>query len=347
MLFVLTSCATTYQYVQVLSVEPQKKSAPLYSKENGSFRFENEECLIVYDFWADKGNAGFIFYNKTDSIIYINLAQSFFIRNGVANDYYEDLTTSNTENKTFAYSTQTTNSNTSGYTTYKSKGEAYIAPATLTLNSNTNVVKESRTYSFLIDAKAVYSRNTGTAVRELPVMAIPPKSYKTINKYCIAETPIVSCDLVLYPANKFSFPYSEQDSPITFCNYITYGFDETHTDKHLEHKFYVSSITNCPKPQFFSYVKREPICKNLLTPEEIRQQKYAPVVYDAVTKLDTKNVFYVTYQVNSTQRLYRQDDDYRWSEQYKGYLMNTSTNQSMRNPHQVKNRAPKEVWWEE
>src|SRR5690554_6151828 len=90
-LFVLTimtlsSCKTTYyQVYKAVSTEQ-------LTIEQNALVYEDENCEIAYNLWADGGDFGFSFYNKTDHNIYLNLAESFFILNGVAHDYYKDRT---------------------------------------------------------------------------------------------------------------------------------------------------------------------------------------------------------------------------------------------------------------
>src|SRR5574344_2203434 len=50
--------------------------------------YEDANCKIVYNLWRDGGDAGFLFQNKTKEIVYLELDKSFFIKNGVAYDYF-------------------------------------------------------------------------------------------------------------------------------------------------------------------------------------------------------------------------------------------------------------------
>ena len=51
--------------------------------------FEDDNCKIMYDFWEEYGNIGFIFTNKTSENIYLHLDECFFVKNGIAEDYYQ------------------------------------------------------------------------------------------------------------------------------------------------------------------------------------------------------------------------------------------------------------------
>lgn len=79
------SCASYYQFYQVYQVKPEDESI---RHKDGNLVYEDEHCSVVYNFWQEKGNAGFTVYNKTDDIMYIDLSKSFYLKNGKAYDYY-------------------------------------------------------------------------------------------------------------------------------------------------------------------------------------------------------------------------------------------------------------------
>ena len=76
----LTSCETlSYQVYEV-------KSSDLIQREN-SLVFENEDCKVSYNLWEYNGSMAFIFENKSEKDIFIDMSQTFFIKNGAAFDY--------------------------------------------------------------------------------------------------------------------------------------------------------------------------------------------------------------------------------------------------------------------
>lgn len=86
----LSSCrsiSSIYRYVQVYTVEPIANATTAQKTDEGLV-YENEDCIVSYHFWGEGGDAGFVFYNKTDKVIHIDLSQTFFVKNGVAYDYY-------------------------------------------------------------------------------------------------------------------------------------------------------------------------------------------------------------------------------------------------------------------
>ena len=85
LLFVLSSCSSTYYQIY------EVKSEGLQTKSDGLV-YEDDNCLLFYNLWNKSGSLSFVFANKTDKDITIDLTRSFFIKNGVAYDYYQDQT---------------------------------------------------------------------------------------------------------------------------------------------------------------------------------------------------------------------------------------------------------------
>ena len=83
----LVSCNT---YIQVATLH----SDTVQLNEQGEFFFENEVARIEY-FFNQQENGLFMFTikNLTDESIYVDMAKSYFINNGIATDYYGRSTT--------------------------------------------------------------------------------------------------------------------------------------------------------------------------------------------------------------------------------------------------------------
>ena len=79
----MISCKTNYY--QVYDV----KSNTLTQKDN-SLVYENADVRVLYNLWSANGAIGFVFENKTDQDIFIDMGQTFFIKNGAANDYFKN-----------------------------------------------------------------------------------------------------------------------------------------------------------------------------------------------------------------------------------------------------------------
>jgi hypothetical protein len=203
----MTSCKSTFQtYYQICEVKsdlPQKG-------ENGAYYYDDNTCVISYDFWKDGGNPGFKITNNSDEIINVDLSQSFFVRNGIAYDYY--LNRSLTSN--------------------------------VTSSSSSSVSKFSYLFGAVGNSNSL-TMKTGTTYNEKSTISIPPHSSKYIDEYSISSNYFNSCAETYNPKHKHpaSYSYNLLESPLTFNNYITYYVGES-TSKHvIENRFYVGGVT--------------------------------------------------------------------------------------------------------
>jgi hypothetical protein len=151
-----TSCVSPYYY-QVYKASAADK---IELKEN-LLVYEDPNCIISYNLWEEGGNIGFSLFNKTENNIYLNLEESFFILNGVANNYYK--------NRVF------TNSN-SGIVSKSMTGFNYfnIFPMNSFAVSNTSTNVTSSGYS--------------VAYNEEKTICIPSKTSKIVAEYKINES---------------------------------------------------------------------------------------------------------------------------------------------------------------
>lgn len=225
----MTSCATTSFY-QVYNVKPNQET--IQKTEN--LFFEDENCKISYNLWANGGNIGFNIYNKTNENIYVNLNESNFVLNGFAYDYYKNRTFTTSESKSASDSKTST-------------GSVAVIGINVYDNIQTNQVKSS--------SSANISSSVGYAVtvKEDSIICIPAKTTKRISEYSINNTLIRNCDLFKYPSRKTikTKSYSIEQSPLIFSNIITYKAKGERIT--VKNEFYVSEITNYPATEFFEY----------------------------------------------------------------------------------------------
>ena len=74
--------------------------------KDGKLVHESGDFTVRYNFFAENGDAGFWFINNSDSVVFLNLAESFFILNGHANDYYQARGWTTTKSSTITISKQ-------------------------------------------------------------------------------------------------------------------------------------------------------------------------------------------------------------------------------------------------
>lgn len=209
--------------------------------ENGvvvesSILFEDSLSKISYNLWRKGGDAGFLFYNKSDSDIIIQVDHSFFVLNDVAHDYYQNRSF----NKTTSVGTMSTYS-------------------------------PNYPYSIAASGSAIASGRTVTYVEPTQII-VPPKTSKRISEYLITETFLSSCDQYKYPTRKKikTLSYSKETSPFVFSNVITYKSQGM--EKRLIHKFFVTEISNIPESEFFGF-ENEVVCGKK-TLKDIRVYKH-------------------------------------------------------------------------
>ena len=285
----LSSCSTyffTCNYLQLLQVKPINNQEQMIKTENGLL-YENVDCRISYQFWSDGGNAGFVFYNKTDKIIYLDLSRTFFVKNGIAYDYYV--------NKTITEQAATNSTSSTFYSLF-----------------STNIYSSSITKENI----------TGLSLSSSPIIYIPPKASKVINNFSLLQEEFISCDLKHYPTDSVKITFTEDNSPIIFSNYITFRVGDNSPLQNIENKFYVSEITNYVKQGVTEYIKRE-TCENILTSKEIYELKYThtPEIFDAYITVEDATSFYKIYKgVNNDKSYHRKYSIFYWDDYYKGYL---------------------------
>lgn len=210
-LLLLSSCSQTFYQVY-------KTEAPGLTESNNTLVYENEDCKVIYNLWAENGNPGFIMHNKTDDDVYVMLPQTFFIKNGVALDYFQ--------NREYQGSQAVTSS----------------AGTTSIWGSWYNASKS-------VQGSKGVARSSSTTIihKENPVVCIPPHASKIISEYVILNKMIRNCEKKqAYPKTK-SVPieFTKDDTPLNFINRITYSFDKHGKgSKSIENEFWISELIN-------------------------------------------------------------------------------------------------------
>lgn len=236
----ITSCKTNFYQVYTVETDGAKQV-------DNSLVFENEECKVYYNLWSNNGKISFYIYNKTDKDIFIDLAQTFFINNDCAVEYFQD--------RTFGEQ--------SLYQTSIYSGTANIISRGSGLWSN-NIYRESS--STIINEKSVKNltlRAHSVTQKEKKIICIPNKCYRFFSYYNVDPARIVTCnDKQDYPSKKANVgEYDKKNSPSVFTNRIAYSFNKDITDeKYMDNTFWVSSIMNYSQNEATEKVYDEDIC---------------------------------------------------------------------------------------
>lgn len=224
--FLLSSCASTYIQVCTVALSPESDSK--VEDRNGILVYEDTNCRVIYNMWSAGGNVNFTFQNTSDDDLYVMMDKSFFIKNGLANDYYIESTTTHKTSQS---------SNKSLSATAVAKGRwsngIYSTPGTLGYGASAGI---SSTVGF---------EETVTASK---VICVPAKSSKIISGFSIYDGRIKLCgdNNNNYPRKESKHTYyTLEDSPIVFENRICYSTDENLSNKvKVNTSFYLSEFVN-------------------------------------------------------------------------------------------------------
>ncbi len=234
----LTSCNVTSSYYQIYKTDTSENIV----KKEDLLVFEDENCTVTYNLWNDGGNVGFTIYNKSNKNLYLNLEESFFVFNGIANSYYKNRIFSNSVNSGATYSTGVMASKSvTGYNYLNLLQSNKVA-----VSSNTGLVNSSG-----------YS----VSYTEEKIVSIPPKTSKYVVEYSINNSLYRDCDLLKYPTKKqiSTKSFTKSDSPLVFSNKITYYVDSPDKLIKFDHSFFVTEITNYPESEAL-YSKMDENC---------------------------------------------------------------------------------------
>lgn len=237
-----TSCNRTFY--QVYKVE-----APGLQEKQNSLVYENEDCIVSYNLWGDHGNMAFWMTNKTDKDLFVNLDRTFFIKDGVAYNYYQAREWQNAKISSTSITDAASVSAGAGLTGALTLwGDIYSASVSVSKSLFASKSK-SRTVS------------SSVTVKEQPVICIPAHSSKLISEYTINSKTYLSCiKKVDYPKREsVAAKYQPADSPLRFSNRIAYSTSPCRKDmKFMNHTFWLSEISNYSKKAAFMKEKVKP-----------------------------------------------------------------------------------------
>lgn len=315
----ISSCASTYHYCQIFETKPTNRDNNA-KIENGEMRYEDPHCSIEYDFWADGGSAGFSFTNKTDEIIYIDLAKSFYVHNGIAYDLYQARQWSYGTSVGFASST----SYGYGITRSYSKSVGLIVPSIVPREAEVGEVSKSlgRTSAASTSSTVAHSSTSTVSVKEKQIIAVPPHSKKYIETYNVVSDPLLSCDLQRYPSQSAHLDYSPENTPHRFADIITFKVGENGQTQTVTNEFYVSTVANYAEPEIIIMKKRDEPCENLKNPEYIEPEVDLFDKYIKDSVCEQASSFYKTYETKARKNLYKDDkyEKYTYNTEYGAYV---------------------------
>ena len=189
---------------------------------------EGGDCTVRYNFFDENGNPGFWITNNTDSIMYIDLTETFFVLNGTANDYFQARQWTSTKSSTISESRQERKN-------HRKKSKESMA-GTSSTSSNSS------------------------SFSERPILMLPPRSTRYVSNFIINDIRIDVCGLKETPSKgkPSGTTFTVDNSPIVFANYLTYSVGQNGNKKRLSDQFFVSEIINVNgKAMFESYQPKD------------------------------------------------------------------------------------------
>lgn len=237
----LSSCAPT-TYYQMYQTRPISD----IEMRDDCMVFEDQNCRILYNFWKEYGEIGFVFCNKTTENIYLHLDECFYVENGFANDYYRNRIYTNS--KSYIASTQLTNIHGSYVTKSNASTNAnyYQIGSYGTGNAYGNQITNKNGYVYGSTGTITNASSNSVSIAEKQIICIPPKSSKIITEFDIMNSIYRSCDIYRNPGKKdpHSVTFNKENTPLTFGNKIAYTIGNEKELIRVENEFYVSKISN-------------------------------------------------------------------------------------------------------
>ncbi len=265
---ILLQGCSSYYYCQLYEVDTdveKKENALVYSDEN---------CDIIYNLWANSGSMDFIFTNKTDKDILIDLTRSFFIQNGIAYDYYSDKEYTSTA----IIGDASTSELMASYTKYGYTHTPYLwTPTSLSRGA-----KVSSTFT------SGYSTSVTTKTEKH--IYVPAKTSKIVRSFSISNHIYLICgnyELNAPKTESEKITYTKDKSPLNFHNRITYILnDNVHN---VDNEFWITSVRNYNA----SYLKKSRNTVDCVTKKREIKEYF---------KISGANMFYNNYDFSHINR---------------------------------------------
>ena len=252
-------------YYQVYKAVPIKSNN--ISNADSAIHYSDKNCEIFYDLWDNGGNIGFRFTNNTDSSIFINMEECFFVLNGIAHNYYKNRITTNSKNVQVTRTSGTSLNYFNGLSS---------------LNANYNPVSSN----YVSSTGVVSGSSNSVAIVEEKIVCVPAHTSKIFSEYRISTAVYRDCILFRFPTKKQtkSESFSKETSPFVFGNRISYKVGHSGSFSAVSNDFFVNEITN--------YSEREVIERRS---QSICGQAFGTTLPYFKNGIASNNKFYIKY----------------------------------------------------
>lgn len=235
---VMASCSTP-KYLQVYDIMP----CDGVELRDGYPVYDDGTMAVAYDFWGNGGQAGCLITNNGEENIYVDLAETFFVKNGLSDPCYKERTYTVTSASTVEANAVALSS---ASVAASAPFQNYIYPFTVTAGLG------------LSDARGVMrgvssSASNSVSVAEQQIVVIPPGTTAFVGGHSILS------------GNYYTNRGSEQDpgskkkdeteftadnSPLKIGNIIAYRIGRDGEWQDLRSEFYLHRLTDYPLSKF-------------------------------------------------------------------------------------------------
>ena len=277
----LTSCATAFQQIATISSSQMKLT------DSGKFRYNENDVVVDYNFWAENGQVSFVITNNLDSDVYVDLGRSFLVVNGMTFDYFQNRTFSSNASSTVVSSSSYGGSNTFAVASGVANALASTYGNTTSGFSFGDAYGSSRTNAYSHRSTSSSTVNRGVERKEKEGVWIPAHSSRHFCEFSLLEAPYRRCGLARNPSKRedASISFTEETSPYAFDNMLMLVIDGQ--DHRLVNSFYIERITNLLREDTYTEEDLRN-CDDSRTNEKVH-----------ILKFSSPNRFYINYDFNS------------------------------------------------
>ncbi len=237
----MTACSSSmYQQIATL------KSNQVEMNTEGQFVAKYSDVSIIYDFWAPSGTVAFVIQNNSDKDLYLHMAESYFINNGYAYDYYQGRVYGSSSQLSVGASS--TNVNSYSNTNKFGFGSSFSGILHGSAESRTNIATQVAGTSYGVGVE------TSVEYAEPKIVCVPAHSYKAFEQFNIQTNIYRDCGFITNPnsqTEKSELNFTADNSPFVIENRLMLEIEGNKTS--INHKFYVSELQNISEDILFEY----------------------------------------------------------------------------------------------
>lgn len=206
--------------------------------------------VVAYDFWGNGGQAGCLITNNGEENIYVDLAETFFVKNGLSDPCYKERT----------------------YTVTSASTVEANAVALSSASATVSAPFYNYIYDFagtvgvgFSDARGVMrgvssSASNSVSVAEQQIVVIPPGTAAFVGGHSILSGNYYTnrgSEQDPGSKKKDETEFSTDNSPLKFGNVIAYRIGRDGEWQDLRSEFYLQRLTDYPLSKFYKTYSRQ------------------------------------------------------------------------------------------